>query len=778
MQHPDGSATGQVKPAPGSVTDADGDVLKYVSPKTESNPPKLPVLRQVENPSVVLIVEGVKQALAALAWAPADWSIYRITGIWSWLVAGEGDEHGAPTSHLAEVHDQNVVIVPDADAGTNAKVFDGADALGKACSNYGAKSVKFAQLPGGGKDGLDDVLKPHDEGKRSGLLKSWVNNAKSKPADLTKGDLTKLRAAQRRKNIRKQDEASGDKRVVVNIDGDRLGVVRELVGALKDQRAGKSVFRVGGSLVRLRRTDDELQSAELDLHGLHNELLQVTRPRTIKGEEGGDVEVPRALLGVVADRWDEFPLLAGISRSPVVRPDGTILAENGYDEETKLVMELTDDVIGIDVPEHPSDTDIASARNLLRDDLFAMDGAGGYDGWVFEEVADQTNAIAALLTPPLRAFTGPTPMYLFDGIQRGVGKNEAIEVIHLVNFGTSAPVQPAPSEGAEMGKRLTASYLGNNLTFVLDEVQKEEECCLDSRELSAALTSRIYSSRELGKSRALNLPNLMTFFASGNNVQVPADMARRVCPIRLSSDRPNLENRDNFRLDLGTWIPEHRRELLRACLTLIRAWFDRGQPAAPKDFGFASFSRWQAVVGGILHLAGFEDFLGNVMEVRETTDSEAVDNREHWEWVEEKFPAGQRFSVSDVLVQARKDVDDAPPPYDMSWEKLAARKLSMYYGLHRKWYGDLRIKADGTIHGKKKAYVVERLSTGAAAESVDGSGEAPSNSVPASRVSRPAAGAGPDETIQYQDRNGFTVAAARAMPEMEGTTISELGGGS
>ena len=54
MTHPDGSETGQVKPAPDSVTTPAGQSRKYVSPDKKSNPPTLPVLRAVKDPEVVL----------------------------------------------------------------------------------------------------------------------------------------------------------------------------------------------------------------------------------------------------------------------------------------------------------------------------------------------------------------------------------------------------------------------------------------------------------------------------------------------------------------------------------------------------------------------------------------------------------------------------------------------------------------------------------------------------------------------------------------------------
>ncbi|GAA1769010.1 hypothetical protein [Nostocoides vanveenii] len=781
MVHPDGTATGQVKFVPGSVTNADGHVQKYVSPLKDQNPPKLPVLRVVNDPAVVLIVEGVKQALAALAWAPDDWSIYRITGIWSWRVTGDDGAPGTPTPYLAAVQRQDVVIVPDADAATNVRVFDGAAALGKACEEYGAKSVRFARLPGGGKDGLDDVLaRLADDDARRSMLASWVTGAKAKPADLDKRELDKMRRQLRDRDVARSVAAvaaqAGDDRVSINVDEDPRQVSLELVDALVERRGGTRLFSRDEGIVRLRRKNDPGTGGYLVVKplgnrgGLHRELLDVVQPITVGQQGARPCGVSSMLLDLVDDHPDRFPVLVGITRSPIVRADGSVNTTSGYDPATGLYLDLTKDVQDIDVPEHPSDADIQWAVVLLRDDLFAMDGVGGYDGWVFQDVADQTHAIAGLLTPMIRVNIPLAPILVFDGLQRSVGKGGAVDVIHKVAFGTPAPLQAAPKDDAEMEKRITAKVDAGATIMVLDEVQPPDgPSRLVSAALTTATTSQVHEGRRLGVSEMVCLRNVMTFYALGNNVQLPGDVVRRVYTCRMSSDRADLETRDNFRHDLDTWVPENRAALLRAALILIRAWYDRGQPPAPRAFGFKSYTEWQRVIGGILHLAGIRDFLSTVLDVRETADSEAVDNREHWEWVAGLFPVGTRFGASQVVAHAKAD-PDAPAPYGLSWGDVDAKVLSTFYGQHPRWYGDLRIRHDGKLHGRGKAYVIDRLQAGVTA--IPAAPTAP----PASPGPRTGAGAAPGEVIEFTDRHGFTQRAARTMPSIDGKTIAELSG--
>lgn len=764
----DRSPTWQVKPAT-KIGDR-----KYISPSRDHNPPKLTVVREVASPEVILIVEGTKQALSAAVWAPADWTIYRISGIWGWRVADEHGGPGTPTPRLAVVAGQDVVVIPDSDAKTNPRVFDGAVALGEACAGYGAASVRFARLPGAGKDGVDDLLARVPECRRTGLMESWVKSAKPKPADLNKRELARLRSAVAKKDSVKR-AAQSDGRPGFDTSGDPRQLSLDLVDVLARESGGTRLFRRDRQIVRVLRDDtDALRAGDLESDGLQREILDVAAPyRMVPDGDGGlrpvNVPVPGVLLGLVADHPDEFPPLAGISRSPIVRPDGTIVTTNGYDEATGVIVDLSDDVVGMEVPAHPTDGDIVTARDLLLD-LFAMDGEGGYDGWVFKTVADQTNAIAALMTGPVRAATGPSPLFVADGLEPGSGKNCLVETNMQLLTGENAPMMPIPDSNAEVDKRITADLLAGEQLIALDEVQDAESgrCKLDSGALRAALTARTYRSRELGKSLSLSLPNSVIWWALGNNVQIPADMARRVVPIQLDSDRPDLKNRSNFRYNLDTHVPAHRREYLGALLTLICAWYDRGQPEAPRNFGFASFTEWQRIVGGILHLAGFKDFLGNVMAVREASDSEAVDNRMHLEWLADGFPPGTRFASREVLMRARIDGEAAMPPYGWEWEDLTAQKLSKYYGAHRSWYGNLRVRADGKMHGGGKAFVIDELGPAPTSSS-------PAVSVPPTPGLRPAAGAEAGETIGYTDRKGFRHAAPRAMPPITGMTIAELG---
>ena len=63
---------------------------------------------------------------------------------------------------------------------------------------------------------------------------------------------------------------------------------------------------------------------------------------------------------------------------------------------------------------------------------------------------------------------------------------------------------------------------------------------LDSAAVSSALTATFHTDRVLGTSRSIRVPVKNLWLATGNNVQLSAELSRRSIPIRLDAkvDRP------------------------------------------------------------------------------------------------------------------------------------------------------------------------------------------------------------------------------------------------
>lgn len=709
----DGSQTWQVKPRPGSMPGRG----KYVGPSRDGNPPKLIEWRRARSPERVLIVEGTKQGVAAAAHAPKRTSVYGIPGITGWMVSGEDDDPGHPTPMLEPVVEgQAVVITPDSDAATKVGVYRGAEALGEACLAAGATSVRFVHVPGTGPhDGLDDVLGALKTSKeRRAKLAELIETAGDKPANITKKQLDKMAAAQRRKDRERRIESAAvelNGRPGVNLDSDPLEVTTAIIAHLDSACGGIRIFSRDGHIVRLIDGEAGLELEDLTMDSIHREVLDVVCPFSAANRQGvpRPQGVPKALLGILLDHGADFPGIRGVTQTPIVHADGTIVTRPGLDAETGLYLDLAHDIEGLRVPDHPTDEQVEDAAARLRD-AFPVDGQDGYDGLPISE-AGRTDLVGMILTPAIRALVPTSPAFLANGIQPGVGKGVAVNAVHLLNHGTPGAFESTPTSEEEMDKRLGTAIKDRRTSVILDEaMSKKGECLINNKSLTAFLTAPVYRGRDLGHSRDITGPNLAVVYITGNNVTPSADIARRIVQIRFDSDRPDLETRGNFAHDMTSWILEHRRELLTAVLTLIRAWFDRGQPAAPQDFSFGSFEDWQRIIGGILHLAGFRGFLEHVLEDRADTDNEVIDNFEFLTWVEKTFPAGTRFAARELLGDALAD-PDAPAPYGFEWSDFDGRvkALSQVMGRMRRRYGDLQLIRDGKVHGSGTAYKIRHF---------------------------------------------------------------------
>jgi hypothetical protein len=123
------------------------------------------------------------------------------------------------------------------------------------------------------------------------------------------------------------------------------------------------------------------------------------------------------------------------------------------------------------------------------------------------------------------------------------------------------------------------------------------------------------------------MPVRCSWIATGNNLQLGGDIARRCFWIRMDAGMPEPFRRSGFQHPrLKEHVLAERRNLLIALLTLVRAWFAAGQPRTSVP-PVGSFEHWTEVVGGIFKYAGVDGFLGNSGKMFENSDGE----RGEWE---------------------------------------------------------------------------------------------------------------------------------------------------
>lgn len=413
-------------------------------------------------------------------------------------------------------------------------------------------------------------------------------------------------------------------------------ITNETLPALVYYNRTPHIFVRAGSLVRINKDENDIYRVEpLSEAGLRGILSRCARYMVQCGR--GRVEDADPPLKVVKDilslpSWPDIPPLSCIIASPVVRADGSVITEPGYDTLTSMYY-VGD--LALQVPENPTKADAEAAAAYFLDEVFC--------DFPFMDSASKANALAALLTVIAKPLIdGNIPLGLIDKPQAGTGASLLTEIISEIATGASACMQTAPSSDEEWRKAITAVLVQAPQIVVVDNVTN----MLKSAKLSQMLTARIWTDRLLGQSKMLYLPQTAAWFATGNNIALGGDIARRSYWIRLDAAAARPWLRRGFRHDdLKSWVREHRSELLTSLIILVRAWILAGRPDGD-GLKIGSFEEWSAVIGGILCFAGIHDFLGNADQLYDSADQELA----QWDLFLEQW---QRLHGEDWITAAQ-----------------------------------------------------------------------------------------------------------------------------
>jgi hypothetical protein len=320
------------------------------------------------------------------------------------------------------------------------------------------------------------------------------------------------------------------------------------------------------------------------------------------------VGVCRAVLS--RTHWAGVPPLAGLVGAPVVRPDGSVLQQPGYDKATRLYYAPKSEIPP--VPIEPSDADVADALELLLGKVLAdipWDGDG-----------DRANYVGLLVSLMLRPYLGGLlPLGAISATERGSGKTLLIDIIAAL-YG--ATIRPWVGDDDELRKSITATLGGSNPAVVFDNVGEHDSVHAPS--LAKLLTNARWDDRVLGRSEETRLVNDRLWLVTGNNIRFGGDIAQRTALVRLNARCARPDLRTGFVIpDLFMWLedPTNRAALMRALLVLCRAWVLAGAPKISHPM--RNFTRWANGIGGFLQFHGIDGFLTNRDRLEQQDDEQA-----------------------------------------------------------------------------------------------------------------------------------------------------------
>jgi hypothetical protein len=260
---------------------------------------------------------------------------------------------------------------------------------------------------------------------------------------------------------------------------------------------------------------------------------------------------------------------------------------DGYDRQTATILRL--DFNFLPVPESPTQEDAQAAANRLLEPFadfpFASDGSK----------AVLLSAILCSIARP--GIDGPVPGIAVIGNSPGCGKQLMIDSIGVIATGREIPTSNYPDDPTEAAKVRVATAIEGCTLKHLDNV--ENGGTYGNSALDSALTTTTVNDRILGQSRNTGpLCSLTLWFLSGNGITPSKDAFRRWLPLPLRTDLERPEERRDIKiLDLKGYLREHRAELVRDALTILRAHFHAGRPV--DEWGpLGSYYDWDRIIRG------------------------------------------------------------------------------------------------------------------------------------------------------------------------------------
>lgn len=305
-------------------------------------------------------------------------------------------------------------------------------------------------------------------------------------------------------------------------------------------------------------------------------------------------KVTAALLEAVG-HWTGIPSLLGISEAPILRDDGTLHAQAGYDPATRLYVEGR--FPGLQLPERITRDDAQRAMATLLQPFQEFP--------FVESQLDQAVVLAYLLTLALRPQIQTAPLFCVTASTPGTGKGLLVEVANLLVRGRDAALMPSvqgTNAEEETRKRITALLLTGVSSVNLDNWNRP----IGGEALNALLTAGEWSDRILGRSETASLPARLTLAATGNNLSVRGDMTRRSLLIQLDAGVERPELRTFKEPNLTGYVLEHRGQLLGALFTILKGYQQAGRPEIHERL-LGRFESWSRAVAAPIRWLGLPD---------------------------------------------------------------------------------------------------------------------------------------------------------------------------
>ena len=330
----------------------------------------------------------------------------------------------------------------------------------------------------------------------------------------------------------------------------------------------------GGELLRLEKDNLRYMAAGITQFWKWHKLPDGNQVEVL---ENPPVDVAASVLALRGRRG--LKVLDAVISAPLMRLDGSLFMQPGYDTQTRLLLDMTEPTQ--DIPTDPTPDQLQAAFNRLWEPFAEFPFVGPVDCAVL---------LASLLTAIVRPVLGTAPGFAFDATQHGTGKTILAECAAVLATGKRPITWPhVGNNEEETRKRLLTVLRSGQRVLLWDNIVGQ----FDSPSLGVLLTSDIYTDRILGITGSEAYPNRLLTIFTGNNFTPTGELPRRVLTCRLDaqSERPYTRT---FRFNPTDLCLANRQALIAAGLTLLCGFVAAGRPKTAPALG--SFGQWDGLV--------------------------------------------------------------------------------------------------------------------------------------------------------------------------------------
>lgn len=323
-------------------------------------------------------------------------------------------------------------------------------------------------------------------------------------------------------------------------------------------------------------------------------------------------------------QWSRVPLLLGITTSPFMRVDGSLVMTPGYDAESGYLF-LDDGTRWLPVPDAPTQVDVAAAVELLSEVVcdFPFAGPEHRSAWITQLVT----------VVGRQAIEGPVPMLVIDANRKGTGKSKLARLIGRIILGHDPTEISFTPDDKELENRLASLLAAGDRYSIFDNCSGG----ILSRVLDRFLTSSRFDFRRFFAQDMAKLTNNATLAMTGNNLTLRGDLSRRILRSRLVTSEERPEARSDFRhANVEAFVDANRPRIFAAALTILRAHAVAGfSPCSVRTINadgtvtqsvarpVGSYNEWDRVVRHAILRAGLPDPIVTQDEAQEEDEDDA-----------------------------------------------------------------------------------------------------------------------------------------------------------